>query len=55
MLHERGMIREAIVFAERALAALPETVRGDELAKRIQQYRKELIEAAKARKKKSEP
>jgi tetratricopeptide (TPR) repeat protein len=55
MLHERGMVREAIVFEERALAALPETARGDELVKRIQQYRKELVEAAKARKKESEP
>lgn len=50
LLHTRGMIREAIVFEERALAALPETAKGDKLAERIRQYRKELIEAAKARK-----
>jgi tetratricopeptide (TPR) repeat protein len=55
MLYKRGMIREAIAFEERALAALPETANGDALAKRIQQYRKELVEAAKARKKEAEP
>jgi tetratricopeptide (TPR) repeat protein len=55
MLHERGMLREAIAFEERALAALPETARGDEISKRIQQYRKELIEEAKARRKQVEP
>lgn len=51
LLHDRGMLREAIVFEERALAALPENVKGEELQKRIQQYRQELIEEAKARKK----
>jgi len=55
LLHDRGMLREAITFEERALAALPENARGDELQKRIQEYRKEMIEAAKARKKESEP
>ncbi len=55
MLHERGNLREAIAFEERALAALPETVNGSVITKRIEQYRKELIEAAKARKKESAP
>lgn len=55
MLHERGMLREAIAYEERALAALPETANGSVIVKRIAQYRKELIEAAKARKKETEP
>lgn len=54
LLHDRGMVREAIVFEERALAALPETANGDALAKRIREYRKELVDAAKARKKETE-
>ncbi len=55
MLHERGMLREAIALEERALAALPETANGNAIIKRIAQYRKEMIEAAKARKKETEP
>lgn len=54
LLHDRGMLREAITFEERALAALPENASGSELQKRIQQYRKELIEEAKMRKKETE-
>jgi Tfp pilus assembly protein PilF len=54
LMHERGMLREAIAMMERSLAALSENESGETAQKRIQQYRKELVEAAKARKKEAE-
>lgn len=54
LLYDRGMLREAITFEERALAALPENADGRELAQRIRDYRKELIEDAKKRKRETE-
>lgn len=54
LFHARGSIREAIALEERALAALPENVNGYVLEARIKQYRKDLIKAAKARKKDAE-